>query len=429
LQKSFEAEQLGASEVDDPGKRSRAEAGIPVLPALDGLRALAIFGIVALHVLGDSADSSGERIFVFGVLPNMIDVLFIISGFVVFLPTVAREGEFGSVRNYALRRGARLLPAFWLAIVVVLAMLALWPGVNPPIPSALDIGVHLVGMQAYGQLLSPDFNLGLLIDGPLWTLTLELTFYAVLPLIASAYYRRPLLGLLAAAALTVGWKLGFAHLGDLLSLVGLHPSPADLRGTELRAIGQFPAFAFQFGLGMTAAWALVRLRAREDQRALGRWAVVAQGVSLVAAGVAMYLFGRHAIDFTALAATRARTDILLTLVLPAAIATFLLATCLAPRPFQMPFALPVARRLGDISYGVYLIHLPLLLFAVAAFAPGTPAIGPLGTVPALALIVVPASIAYGYLSARFLEMPIRRWAHRYGRREEPVRVAARPARG
>ena len=33
----------------------------------------------------------------------------------------------------------------------------------------------------------------------------------------------------------------------------------------------------------------------------------------------------------------------------------------------------------------------------------------------LTALVVPASVLYGYLSARFLEQPIRRWARRYGR--------------
>lgn len=423
-------QHLGIPGVKDPGKHSRAEAGIPIVPALDGFRAVAIFGIVALHVLGGALTGAEQRVLVFGTLPNMIDVLFIISGFVVFLPTVARGGQFGSTRNYALRRAARLLPAFWLAIAVVLAMLVLWPSEpGPPIPSVGDIGVHLIGMQAYGQLLSPNFDLGLLIDGPLWTLTIELTFYALLPLIAAAYYRRPLLGLLAAAGLTIGWKLGFAHLGELLSIVGIHPSTADLRGIELRAIGQFPTFAFQFGLGMTAAWALVRLRSQSDQKILARRAVVVQGVSLAVIGVTAYLFGRYAIESTVLAPTRARTDILLTLALPAAIAAFILATCFAPRRLQLPFALPAARRLGDISYGVYLIHLPLIFFISAAFLPDLPHLGPLGRVPALALIVVPLSILYGYLSARFLELPIRAWAHRYGRREEPVPPATSPAPG
>lgn len=43
------------------------------------------------------------------------------------------------------------------------------------------------------------------------------------------------------------------------------------------------------------------------------------------------------------------------------------------------------------------------------------------------VIVFPASLAYGYLSARLLERPVRRWAHRFGRGEQAaaeVRAAA-----
>jgi hypothetical protein len=36
----------------------------------------------------------------------------------------------------------------------------------------------------------------------------------------------------------------------------------------------------------------------------------------------------------------------------------------------------------------------------------------------LTAIVVPTAILYGYLSARFLEQPIRRWARKYGRRDD-----------
>jgi peptidoglycan/LPS O-acetylase OafA/YrhL len=41
-------------------------------------------------------------------------------------------------------------------------------------------------------------------------------------------------------------------------------------------------------------------------------------------------------------------------------------------------------------------------------------------------IVFPVSLAYGYLSARFLERPVRRWAHRYGRREQAAADAHPP---
>ena len=34
------------------------------------------------------------------------------------------------------------------------------------------------------------------------------------------------------------------------------------------------------------------------------------------------------------------------------------------------------------------------------------------------LVVVPSAVLYGYLSARFLEQPVRRWARRFGNRNE-----------
>ncbi len=96
----------------DPGKEDRAERGLPIIPALDGFRATAIFAIVLLHLLAVFVNPTGDagRIFTYGPLPNAVDVLFILSGFVVFLPTVARGGDFGPVIPYAIRRGARLLP-------------------------------------------------------------------------------------------------------------------------------------------------------------------------------------------------------------------------------------------------------------------------------------------------------------------------------
>lgn len=412
-----ELRQSSGETTGDPGKQDRAAHGIPIIPALDGFRAFAILGIVALHLSG-MPGTSGLRVLVFGTLPNMVDVLFIISGFVVFLPTVAQGGRFGSVGAYALRRGARLLPAFWLAIGLVVLMLALWPlQPAPPFPGWVDVGTHLIGAQAIGQLVNPDFNLGLIIDGPLWTLTLELTFYALLPLVAARYFRHPMIGLGIAALITIGWKVGFANLGAILEPFGFRPDPTSLQWLELRSLGQFPAFAFQFALGMTAAWAYVGLRSGDKRPEwLARRAVWAQLLSLIVLGFCAYLFGRFAVGNTLLAPTRARQDVLLTLVLPAAMTVFILATCFAPRLLQMPFALPAARSLGDVSYGIYLIHLPVILFVTALYFPEAPQIGPLGGTLALAIVVLPVVVLYGYLSAHLLEQPIRRWAHRFGRR-------------
>jgi hypothetical protein len=75
----------------DPGKEDRAAHGIPVIPAFDGYRAYAILAIVVLHLLGRSgvlavAGSNWFAQLVDGTLNHCVEILFIISGFVVFLP-------------------------------------------------------------------------------------------------------------------------------------------------------------------------------------------------------------------------------------------------------------------------------------------------------------------------------------------------------
>src|SRR5262245_65542090 len=95
----YSSADRAAPQIVDPGKEDRAAHGIPVVPAFDGYRAYAILGVVLLHLLGRSgvltvAGSNWFGQLVDGTLQHAVEILFIISGFVVFLPTVARGGEF-----------------------------------------------------------------------------------------------------------------------------------------------------------------------------------------------------------------------------------------------------------------------------------------------------------------------------------------------
>jgi peptidoglycan/LPS O-acetylase OafA/YrhL len=91
---------------------------------------------------------------------------------------------------------------------------------------------------------------------------------------------------------------------------------------------------------------------------------------------------------------------------------------------QAPFAHPLVRKLADISYGVFLIHVVIIWYLLGRLQIAED--GSLGSFATLAAIVVPLALLYGYLSARFLEQPIRRWAHRFGRRGQ---AGARPSAG
>jgi peptidoglycan/LPS O-acetylase OafA/YrhL len=402
----------------DPGKQDRAAHGIPVVPEFDGYRAFAIFAILGTHLLlaekvvGGSDGGWGNQLMA-GAGAWLISILFIVSGFVVFLPTVARGGEFGNVGGYALRRAARLLPAYWLTMLIVLVMIAAEP--SRQIPGLGEMAVTFAGQDTWATLFHHGFVAGFNVNWPVWSLTLEIGFYIVLPFIASAYFRRPLLGLAIAAALSIGWRLGFANLSDLAGVVGLHVSAARAAELRLASYNQLPSWAFAFGAGMTAAWAFVSLPRRFGRQSVVRIARLALPASLAALAVCVYLSGRYAVGRLPVAAElEAQRDIPLFIAYIGSIATAMLALSLSG--LRSPFASPLARKLGDISYGVFLSQIPVL-WGLLLWT-DLPRDGSLRALLLLTLIVVSISVTYGYLSARFLEQPIRRWARRFGRRAE-----------
>jgi peptidoglycan/LPS O-acetylase OafA/YrhL len=69
--------------------------------------------------------------------------------------------------------------------------------------------------------------------------------------------------------------------------------------------------------------------------------------------------------------------------------------------------------LADVSYGTYLGHFVIMTYLLLTLSP--PQTGSAGDLVLWFAVTLVIATAYGYLSARFLERPIRRWAHRYGR--------------
>lgn len=410
----------------DPGKESRAASGIPVIPALDGFRAIAIIAIVLYHVSGFSgladrfAGAPGGEIS--AILAIGVDVLFVISGFVVFLPSVVRGGEMGSIKAYALRRGARLLPAYWLVLGVVALIFALLTIHEPPyagsgptmlVPGPADYLAHALMAQTPLALLDPSFRFGLGIEGPVWTLSNEILFYITLPFIAGAFYRHPLRGLLIGAAITLAWHFLFVNFDSVAPLLGIEKGSAEAARVVLVSYYQLPNWAFSFAAGMAAACAFVWLQARPERGRIERSASWSQPLFLATFLLAAHLSYKHGME---------RRLPLESTMLTLSIAGILLSTSLASAPQQAPFANRPVRWLADISYGIYLIHYPLLatIVAVASLPTG----GSVGDFMLWSAIVLAGTVVYGFLSARFVERPIRRWALRYGRSVEGAGISA-----
>lgn len=160
---------------------TRVTARTDRLPGLDGLRAIAAVTVLSFHVAMWSRFAfAGPFASAFWELKGGVAIFFVISGAVLYLPfaRAIRDREaLPRWRGYARRRAVRILPAYW----VVLTVFAVGPfgaGVFGP-----NVSTYYGLSQIYD---SGTFFTGLPVA---WSLCVEVSFYALLPLFAHAARR------------------------------------------------------------------------------------------------------------------------------------------------------------------------------------------------------------------------------------------------
>ncbi len=202
-----------------------ASAGPSRFVMVDSLRGLAALGVIFVHAVGiyggGATLSAAIRPYVLR-LDVVVPVFFLISAFVLYRPFVRarlRGGSPPATGPYAWGRVLRIVPAYWVALTV--AALALGLG-----------GVlTLSGVPTYHGFAQIYRSTSVAGGIPVaWTLCIEVTFYAFLPLWALAMRRLGRrsaerrfageLGALAAlAAASVAYKLALLWTGAVPALV------------------------------------------------------------------------------------------------------------------------------------------------------------------------------------------------------------------
>ena len=277
------------------------------LGGLDGLRAVAAGLVFVCHAAlfwsretdawDETATSAVGHLGGFGVA-----IFFVVSGCVIFRPFIG--GGPVDVAAYARRRLARIVPAYWVALAVLALLL---PAQVPGLATS-DAWVFAGFLQVYvpGQLAH-----GL---SPAWTLCVEITFYAAVPVLAMLRGR----GLMLVVA-------GLAGSSLAVQALALAPHTSTL-------LGHWDWFAIGIALAWLSSGPGDRLITAAAQRRHVIWAAAAIGAWVVAAAhdplaehVAFGVFAGLAV-LPALGSGRTRA----------------------------------AGWLGDRSYGIYLWHYPLL---------------------------------------------------------------------
>jgi peptidoglycan/LPS O-acetylase OafA/YrhL len=408
-----------------PGTRGRIN-----VPAADGFRGLAATAVISYHCLYAAGLPRLHSPLVRDILAAGymgVDFFFVLSGFLLFLPVASAGGKFGSVKSYSLRRVARILPAYYLALLVTQLFDPLFVKVPRGYPVTSLRGLESLLLHAtflqHSVGLSLGFSEGFGINGAVWTLSIEALFYLILPLVAVRYFRHPFWGLAGALVLAMGWRVASSHLWLPLPHLPVLMQP---KLAKLVLITQFPTYVAHFALGMTAAWIFVRLR--RDRVVVPAWFLVAaQAVALTGIIWAMASAGGGDIAGT----TGPLHNWAATTPVAMCFAVLLLSTALAPPWAQFPVRNRAVRRLGDISYGAYLWHLLFIGFALQTlhWVPD----GTNSDFARMFAFAFAGALAAGWASYRFIEQPAIRWARRRSRSRSatpapPDRPARRDAR-
>ena len=218
----------------EPGPEFRPAFRPGFLPALEGLRAVASLGIIGTHVAFQTGHDVGalwERML--GRFDFFVAVFFTLSGFLLWrshragyggvvwrrrrrlrgeagasaaAPAASSPVERGSLAagwaKYYRKRIARIMPAYWVLVVLVLVALPVGEGAN--------LRTWLTNLTLTQVYFADSLHGGLT---HLWSLSVEVAFYVSLPIFAIALrgldpMRRQgarILALVGLSVLSFGW--------------------------------------------------------------------------------------------------------------------------------------------------------------------------------------------------------------------------------
>lgn len=311
-----------------------------------------------------------------------VDVFFVISGFLMCTTAAGEFGAPGATGRFLLRRILRIVPLYWLFILVEVALrLARPEAAGGPIgPTEIVLSLAFIPYGMESGIFRPVVGLG-------WSLDYEMLFYAIF-----------------AAGLLLRRDLGLVVIALALALlVGL--------GVVLRPSGTIAAawtapILLEFGLGMV----------------LGRLYLEARRRGLSLAIPAPFAIAVAIVVVENLVLPASDLDALGWRPLHWALASLIVAVNAFARPDRAAEASPAGRllrALGDSSYSLYLSH-PVIL-TVTARIWITLGFGP-ASLPAYYVLAVLACLFGGWLVHLRVEKPM--LSRLMGRRAPP---GSRPA--
>ena len=386
------------------------------MPALDGVRGIAILSVLTYHtwsmaVLSTSIGASPGRVYSYiASLGWMgVDLFFVLSGFLITGILYDSRARLHYYRVFYARRAIRIFPLYYASLFLMLVII-------PAVVSQRYANTFNISHQWVAWLYLLNWNttlhLGLTISpliGHFWSLCVEEQFYLLWPYIVKTFARRlfPLTGGVIIAALTlrvIAYKTGVPQAAYLTTVCRM----------DSLALGAMLALAYR-----STFWQRVR------QRAFGVLSCSLLLLALLVITTQRAVFGRFEID---------TLGISLAGLISASFVTMVIGSTTKSVVRQVVSASPL-RFFGRYSYGIYVVHQPIIYGMVHAgafqrivdFVPNPLYAILLINAVAFGMAVAGALLSWNLLEKHFLRLKERDWFTYSGVTEaaRPLAVAAK----
>jgi peptidoglycan/LPS O-acetylase OafA/YrhL len=343
---------------------------------LDGFRCIAILLVIGYHLQQRNplfvqrfSHPQIDALWTFG--SSGVNLFFLLSGFLLFMPyarALIFQDKWPSIRQFYFRRALRILPAYYVALIIEVFVFK--PQYLQPDHWKQLFLFFILFMDSTRTTFQQ-------LNGAFWTLAVEWQFYMLLPLLMLGF-AFVLKRLKQSPRLRLGAILGLCFLlvvyGITMRYIGTHYSHKPGENIIVTIVldllyGQGGKYFENFAIGMAISGCYIYAQYAQSETFV-RWMKRISPIVLLA-GVGILYFAAvwnyHLADskgtkFLRLVPIDHYFNTWDSTIIALGYGSCIFALLFGPRIWRYPLESKIMQKIAMISYGLYIWHLPFIIF-------------------------------------------------------------------